>query len=310
MSNSFSLYQELKNLGFQDNHIIILNALDSACDVRNPYPGNIFIDTSLSPTTNVYNENMEIDYIGEDVNFMTIFQLLSGRYSSLTSLSKRLQTDSNSNILVFFTGHGGNRFFKFQDYEEISSNDISFLFNEMKLKQRFNNLLFLVDTCQASTLTESIRNLTGFISLSSSKVNENSYAYLTNKDIGISVIDRFTYSLLDYLKKYRITLTTNIQNHHHHNKNKKNQDLKRNILDLYKSFQPNFLHSTPILHISNQEQKKYFEKLPLKELFTSSINGVLLEKEKESKLNKNYQNYINERAKIELDNFDSIISEL
>lgn len=305
MSNSFSLYQELKKLGFQDNHIILLSGLDSACDLRNPYPGNIYSDTSLLSTTNVYNDDVEIDYVGEDVNFMTIFQVLSGRYSSVTSLSKRLETNSNSNILVFFTGHGGNQFFKFQDYEEISSNDFLILFNEMKLKQRFKNLLFLVDTCQASTLTESIHNLSGFISISSSKINENSFAYLTNKYIGISVIDRFTYSLLDYLKKYQTQLT-NSQN----NINKKKQEnSKKTILDLYQSFHPNFLHSTPILHISDQKQKKYYEKMLLNEFFTSSNKGIILESQSKT-VDERYVNKIHDRSRKILNMYSNILNEL
>ena len=311
MANSLSLYQELKQFGFQDDHIIVLNALDSQCDLRNPYPGNVYIDTSINSSTSVYNEEIEIDYIGEDVNFLTIFQLLSGRHSSFTSLSKRLQTNSNSNILLFFTGHGGNQFFKFQDYEEISSSDFLILFNEMKLKQRFNNLLFLVDTCQASTLTQSIENISGLISISSSNINENSYAYLTNKYLGISVIDRFTYSLIDYLKKYRSQFI-NSQNQQNQKKTTKKKDT---ILDFYQSFQSNFLHSTPILHISNRNQLKENEKISIKEFFTSSVNGILLNKiknneESQSIIKKNYEKELNNRVERVLKLYNNAIDEL
>jgi GPI-anchor transamidase subunit K len=241
MANSFSLYHELKTIGFQDDRIIVMNALDAYCDLRNPFVGDIYAENSLQ--TSVYNENMEIDYVGEDVNFQTIYELLSGRHYPHTPLSKRLQTDSNSNIFIFFTGHGGDQFFKFQDYEEISADDLYVLFAEMKLKRRYKNLLFLVDTCQASTLTEKITNLSGFISVSSSKKDENSYAYTTNQHLGITVIDRFTFSLLQFLRKYSFTQKEILKN-------------SKTVEDLYSSFKRHFLHSTPILHVSSPDGER------------------------------------------------------
>jgi GPI-anchor transamidase subunit K len=259
MANSFSLYHELKTIGFEDDHMIVMNALDSYCDLRNPFPGDIFADNSIQ-SNSVYNENMEIDFVGEDVNFQTIYELLSGRYSSYTPLSKRLRTNSNSNIFIFLSGHGGDQFFKFQDYEEISSDDLYVLFYEMKLKGRYKNLLFLVDTCQASTLTDKMVNLPGFISLSSSKKDENSYAYITNNHLGITVIDRFTYSLLKFLRRYN------------------SKDLsQKSVEELYSSFQRNFLHSTPILHISSPNEKQHF----LNEFFDSTEEVRLVEKRTE-----------------------------
>lgn len=48
-------------------------------------------------------------------------------------------TDSNSNILVYMTGHGGDEFLKFQDNEEISAFDLADAFGGMWAKGRFVN---------------------------------------------------------------------------------------------------------------------------------------------------------------------------
>jgi GPI-anchor transamidase subunit K len=229
-----------------------MNALDAYSDLRNPFVGEIYADSSLERS--VYHESMEIDYVGEDVSFQTVYELLSGRHYPHLPLSKRLQTDSNSNIFIFFTGHGGDQFFKFQDHEEISADDLSVIFSEMKLKGRYNNLLFLVDTCQASTLTEKITNLAGFISVSSSQKDENSYAYTTNQHLGITVIDRFTFSLLQFLRKYSLTREQTSDNY-------------KSVEDLYSSFKKQFLHSTPILHVSSSDGER---RHPLKEYFELS----------------------------------------
>lgn len=40
-------------------------------------------------------------------------------------------------LQIFMTGHGGEGFLKFQDYEELSSEDIADTFREMHVKKRY-----------------------------------------------------------------------------------------------------------------------------------------------------------------------------
>jgi len=97
--------------------------------------------------------------------------------------SKRLLTDSGSNVLVYMTGHGGDGFLKFQDSEEITNieladafEQVNFLFFywiifaknkedpslqwiinfttkyrfQMWAKQRYHEIFFMIDTCQVN----------------------------------------------------------------------------------------------------------------------------------------------------------------
>ena len=57
--------------------------------------------------------------------------------------TKRLLTDSSSNVFVYMTGHGGNEFLKFQDNEEISAFDVADAFEQMWQKKRY--VIFLED---------------------------------------------------------------------------------------------------------------------------------------------------------------------
>ena len=61
-----------------------------------------------------------------------------------TPRSRRLSTNSKSNVLFYLTGHGGENFLKFQDDEEISAKELSDAFEQMKQKERFNELLFII----------------------------------------------------------------------------------------------------------------------------------------------------------------------
>ncbi len=57
--------------------------------------------------------------------------------------SKRMMSDDRSNVLVYMTGHGGNGFLKFQDYDEISSSDLADSFEQMYQQRRFVSSSFL-----------------------------------------------------------------------------------------------------------------------------------------------------------------------
>ena len=89
--------------------------------------------------------------------------------------SKRLLTDANSNIFVFMTGHGGAEFLKFQDNEEISAFDIADAFEQMWQKKRYNEIFFMIDTCQANTMFSKFYS-PNILATGSSKLGENSYS--------------------------------------------------------------------------------------------------------------------------------------
>jgi phosphatidylinositol glycan class K len=107
--------------------------------------------------------------------------------------SKRLLTDDRSNIFVYMTGHGGNEFLKFQDNEEISAFDIADAFEQMWQKKRcvfsllvaplqltrlggsYNEIFFMIDTCQANTMYSKFYS-PNILATGSSGIDENSYS--------------------------------------------------------------------------------------------------------------------------------------
>ena len=179
----------------------------------------------------------------------SLMELLTGRHEKRVPASKRLATNENSNVLLFISGHGGDEFMKFQDYEEITAQDIAHGIHEMYLKKRFKNLLLVVDTCQASTLGQLITT-PNVISLSSSKRDENSYAYRSNSDIGVSVIDRFSYKLVEYLKSNGPQIKSGVST----------------IGNFFRSLSPRFLQSTPMIE-TTFETVSAVDDIPLKWFF-------------------------------------------
>ena len=112
-----------------------MNADDMSCNPRNRFPAQIY--NNKNRLTDVYGEDVEVDYRGYDCNVQNFIRVLTGRNQPGTPDSKRLLTDENSNILIFLSGHGGDGFIKFQDAEELTAVDLADAFETMHQKKRF-----------------------------------------------------------------------------------------------------------------------------------------------------------------------------
>lgn len=194
----FSPCRTVKRLGLSDDNIILMLADDTACDARNSMAATVF--NHPNRRINLYGDKIEVDYRGYDVTVENFIRLLTGRHDPSVPRSKRLMSDSGSNILVFMTGHGGDQFIKFQDFEEISSGDLADAFGQMRIKNRYNEILFMVDTCQATTLYERVYS-TNFLAIGSAKRGQNSLSLHADDLIGVSVIDRFTHATLEFFEQ-------------------------------------------------------------------------------------------------------------
>ncbi|KAI2810578.1 hypothetical protein BLOT_001741, partial [Blomia tropicalis] len=205
VANALSIYRSVKRFGIPDSQIILMISDDMACDSRNPKPGTVF--NNGQHHINVYGDDVEVDYRGYEVTTENFIRLLTGRVLSPTPKSKRLLTNSGSNILIYMTGHGGDGFLKFQDSEELTSMELANAFEQMHQKQRYNEILFIIDTCQAESMSSKIYS-PNIIGIGSSKVGEDSLSHHGDPSIGVYVIDRYTYYVLDFLEKHSPSKTT------------------------------------------------------------------------------------------------------
>ena len=205
LANTLSLYRTVKRLGIPDSQILLMLPDDMACNPRNAFPGTVY--SNADRRMDLYGENVEVDYRGYEVTVENFIRLLTDRWEDGVPASKRLQTDEGSNILIYMTGHGGSEFLKFQDSEEISSWDLADAFAQMHEKKRYNEMLFMIDTCQANTLYRQFY-APNIIATGSSEEDESSYSHHADNDVGVAVIDRWTYYVLDFLETQVTTPTS------------------------------------------------------------------------------------------------------
>lgn len=214
LANVLSLYRTVKRLGIPDSQIILMLPDDMACNPRNTFPGAVFNDKSRN--LDLYDDKeavgmggIEVDYRGHEVTVENFIRLLTDRWPADYPRSKRLMTDDRSNILIYMTGHGGNEFLKFQDAEEISSFDLADAFEQMWEKKRYNELLFMIDTCQANTMYGAFYT-PNIVATGSSALDQSSYSHHADQDVGVAVIDRWTYYNLEFLETLVTSTTSNV----------------------------------------------------------------------------------------------------
>lgn len=88
-------------------------------------------------------------------------------------------------------------------------------------------MLFMIDTCQANTMYSKFYS-PNILATGSSELDQSSYSHHADSDIGVAVIDRYTYYNLEYLEN-----------------NVKNASSKCTMKDLFDSYDNDKINSTP-----------------------------------------------------------------
>jgi glycosylphosphatidylinositol transamidase (GPIT) subunit GPI8 len=289
VSNALSVYYIIRRMGIPDSQIILMNSMDPLCDARNPYPGELYSTRGMETSLNKLHKpdfnksqyldiGVEVDYRGDEVSVDSFLRVLTGRHRTGTVPSKILQSGNDSNLLIFLSGHGGDGFFKFRDSEELSAEEIGYALQEMELKGRYQEILLIADTCQASTLAGKITS-PRVITIGSSGKGENSYSHENVPELGISVMDRFSFLVGSFFYHRAGIVSGNI----HHGKNRdgiskrelrsRRQNLASLTLqDLLDSMNPQFLRSTVSVALTANARDP--KQVLLSDFFGQSTVGV------------------------------------
>jgi phosphatidylinositol glycan class K len=194
-TNALAFYQMVRRSGIPDDRIILMTADNIACDPRNAYPGTVHATEDMGSDT--FCPDVDTDYTGDSVSAITFLRLLAGQMPAGTPVSKLLHTTNRSNVMIYITGHSGDNFMKFHDYEFLTSYDIAVAFRRMHALGRYNRILFVSDTCQAETLYTHI-DAPNVVSIASSRLGEDSLSHKSHFEmlLGNSMVDGFTSEVL------------------------------------------------------------------------------------------------------------------
>lgn len=208
----FTMYQILRQHGYQDDHIVLICEDDVARHVNNPHQGELRIsDTGV----NVY-EASAVDYRLNDLNPTDIGEILKGHSSN--KLQKVIHPDSNDNILVFWSSHGSPGSLDFGGSQSMSYSLVKSILAETPHRK----LLFAVEACYSGGLGEACLGLPGCLFITAANPNETSHADVWSEDVGVYLSNGFTRGFQEaidaspsiYLRDLYYTLARNTSGSH------------------------------------------------------------------------------------------------
>lgn len=150
-----NMYQILKYLGYDDDHIILIMEDDIANNPENPNPGQLLRYDGI----NLY-QNIDIDYKLSDITTDDIKSILTGKSSE--RLPRVVNGNENSNILVFWSGHGEKGALKLGDnsFEDcMTTSRMEDLLTSMHDGACYRKMLWLIETCYSASVAVAAQNL-------------------------------------------------------------------------------------------------------------------------------------------------------
>ncbi|KAB1269197.1 GPI-anchor transamidase [Camelus dromedarius] len=97
----------------------------------------------------------------------------------------------------------------YEDSEEITNIELADAFEQMWQKRRYNELLFIIDTCQGASMYERFYS-PNIMALASSQVGEDSLSHQPDPAIGVHLMDRYTFYVLEFLEEINPASQTNM----------------------------------------------------------------------------------------------------
>ncbi|EGV93587.1 GPI-anchor transamidase [Cricetulus griseus] len=186
----------------QCSHIVLMLADDMACNARNPKPATVFSHKNME--LNVYGDDVEVDYRSYEVTVENFLRVLTGRVPPSTPRSKRLLSDDRSNILIYMTGCSSWKRIPGGEAPPATVLEAQSIFVRKavcgavcywksccsvgRITSRYNELLFIIDTCQGASMYERFYS-PNIMALASSQVGEDSLSHQPDPAIGVHLMD-------------------------------------------------------------------------------------------------------------------------
>ena len=129
-----------------------------ACESRNAYPGEIVL-SEHADKIRTCQENIDISFQESDFHNYQLLDILRGRKLNQYNGFRQLNSNKDSKIIVLITSHGGENFIKVRNFLVVLSDEINRTLNEMYIKGKYKELLFVLDTCEGYTLYKHVNQV-------------------------------------------------------------------------------------------------------------------------------------------------------
>lgn len=170
-----------------------------ACESRNAYPGEIVL-SEYGDKIRTCQENIDLSFQESDFHNYQLLDILRGRRLSQYNGFRQLNSNKNSKIIIIITSHGGENFIKVRNYLVVLSDELNRTLNEMYIKGKYKELLFVLDTCEGYSLYDHVK-VPNIYFLSSSATGQKASSYSYDENLMGPTVDKFHFLLYNTLKK-------------------------------------------------------------------------------------------------------------
>ena len=180
-----------------------------ACESRNAYPGEIVL-SELGIILRTCQENIDINFQESDFHNYQLLDILRGRKLNQFNGARQLKSDKNSRIVIIITSHGGENFIKVRNFLVVLTDEINRTLNEMYIKGKYKELVFVLDTCEGYTLYNHV-NVPNIYFVASSLLGQKSSSHSYDDIIMGPTVDKFhflMYNMLTDIHKNKLYNTT------------------------------------------------------------------------------------------------------
>lgn len=191
-----AIYQQLKQQGYDDDHIILIAEDDLAYHISNPEPGIIRVKPGGE---NVY-ENVKVDYLLSQVNPTDLISILKGESSD--RLPVVLESGKQDNVFVFWSGHGVPGAMCWRNEKHvITSEMLRNTLLEMNESGRYRKLLMMVEACYSGGIMKKCEGVPGALFITAAGEEETSKADIFNSELGVWMSNRFTSTFIEQISE-------------------------------------------------------------------------------------------------------------
>ena len=165
-----------------------------ACESRNAYPGEIVL-SEYADKIRTCQENIDISFQESDFHNYQLLDILRGRKLNQYNGFRQLNSNKDSKIIVLITSHGGENFIKVRNFLVVLSDELNRTLNEMYIKGKYKELVFVVDTCEGYHV-----KVPNIYFISSSALGQKASSYSYDENLMGPTVDKFHFLLYNSLK--------------------------------------------------------------------------------------------------------------
>ncbi|GEM_PF-6842889 len=152
-SDALAFYHLLKDLGYDDDHIVLIEEGDIAQNSKNPTPG-VIVNSTIEDAENLW-EDVQIDYHISDLTAQDLTDILLGNQSE--RVPEVIHSGKDDNITLFWVGHGDQREgLMLRDKVYWDQDVFKNIIDKVNAKGNYQALISIMDACFAGDICKNL----------------------------------------------------------------------------------------------------------------------------------------------------------